>query len=78
MNLHDALAANVHRLSAVLVFRVPAAGLQLLIKDRKLVVYSKADSKIVRWAAVEQRYVDEDIFNGQHSRKPLLAACGKS
>ena len=47
--MHEIIAANVHRLSAVLVFRVPAAWLQLLIKDRKLIVYSKADSKIVRW-----------------------------
>ncbi len=47
--MHEIIAANVHRLSAVLVFRVPAAGLQLLIKDRKLIVYSKADPKIVRW-----------------------------
>ena len=44
-----AIAANVHRLSAVLVFRVPAAWLQLLIKDRKLKAYSKADPKIVSW-----------------------------
>ncbi len=35
---------------------------QLLIKDRKPIVYSKADPEIAAGTEVDQGYVDEDIF----------------
>jgi len=52
----------------------------LLIKDRKLMVYLPAGRQVPKLGyvravgtAADKRYVDEDLFCCQHSRKPLVS-----